>query len=99
MYLVLIVDHIHELAIFQDIVFELNELFALSHQAIVQPLDLEGGRVNCKALIGEVCVQEPSKDHNLRVIQSEATQLTPLSIAAGALQENQFPMRGAIEVM
>ena len=100
MYLVLIVNHIDKLAILEDVVFELDELLALPHHALlIHPLDLEGGGVYRKALIGQVGIQKSSKDHNLVLIHCEGTELAALSVATWPLKEDQFPMSSSVEVM
>lgn len=98
--LVLVVDHVHALAVLQDVVLELYELLALPHHAVLRhPPDLEGPRVDCEALVRQVSIKETSEYHNLRVAHSKAAQLAALGITARPLEEYQLPMGRSVEVV
>jgi hypothetical protein len=98
--LILIVDYIDKFAVLKDVVLKLNEFLVLSHKTLlVHPFDLKGGRINSEALISQVCVQKSSKDHDLCVIDSKATELASLRVAARTLKEYKFPMSRPIKVV
>ena len=100
MYLVLVIDHIYELPIFKDVVLELDKLLALAHvAALCHSPDLESVRVYGEALIRQVGIKEPSKDHDLVLIDGEAAKLAALCITARPLQEDQLPMGRTMEVV
>jgi hypothetical protein len=98
--LILIVDYVYEFSIFQDVILELDKLLVLSHVCrLSHLLDLESVGVNREALVGQIRVEEPPKDHDLPLIHGKASQLTTLCVAARSLEEDQLPMGSAMEVV
>ena len=98
--LVFIVDHVNALPVLQNVIFELYEFLRLAHRtSVTHSLDLLRICVYDEALRGEVGVKEASENHNLCVINSKASQLTPLSISAWPRQVDVLPVRGSIEIM
>lgn len=99
-YLILIIDNIYIPAILKYVVFELYELFGLSHAgSFGHPLDLLGVGVDDKALRGEVGVQEAPENHDLVLVYRETAQLRPLGVTAGARQVNVLPVRRPVEIV
>ena len=97
--LIFIVYHVYVAIVLQKgVVLELNEFLILSHYT-VQLSDLKATSINTKALISEISIQKPSKQHNLVIIQWYATQLTSFSVTTLTKKENKFPMGSTIEIV
>lgn len=98
--LVFIVDHVNALPVLQNVIFELYEFLWLTHRtSVTHSLDLLRICIYDEALRSEVGIKEATEYHDLCVIDSKASQLTPLCVSAWPRQVYVLPVRCSIEIM